>query len=195
MQLPVPPSDSLYKFLCIGSLFAGIALLIWSDSQVTDLAHRHAELKRRGSVTKVEIEALGEDVELHRYVISRSKRAGQEVVEQMLPDIEDRNRLLNERVGTMMVKNAELEADREEMKRLTKEIDRDTDFRIFMVAFLGLLHFSSLSNWYLHVQRYQDRILRAQAEASELALKSARAETTEERGATLTGAAPEAKDG
>lgn len=189
MQLPIPPSDSLYKFLCIGSMLGSVALFIWSDKQVSDLELRQAELTRRRAIVQAEVKMIKEDSDFLRREISESRRAGREAMKRELPSLGDANLKLHAQLQMITVKAVEMAEDEKEMRRLVREIDRDLNWRFYQLGLFGFLFVSSLIYWYLQVQHHQDRVLRAQAETAELALKKARAED-QDSGATRTGAAP-----
>jgi cell fate (sporulation/competence/biofilm development) regulator YlbF (YheA/YmcA/DUF963 family) len=178
MELPIPPTDSVYKFLCVAAMLGGLSLFIWTSKQVTDLETRQAELRRRLAVTGEEVKSLQDDFDLLRYQIEQTKKAGQEAVKHEISFLDDATNKLRERRRVMAVKNAEIAADSIKLQRLIREIAGDTRLGTFQIfAFLGLFA-ASLASWYTKIQVHQDRVLRAQADAAEAALMRDAADTS-----------------
>jgi hypothetical protein len=184
MELPNPPTDSVYKFLSVAAMLGGLSLFIWTSKQVTDLENRRAELRRRSEVAGAELKILRDDADLLKYLDELTKKGGKEVLRQEIPSLEDTAKRLAEQYRAAAVKQAERAADGDELRRLTKRIDGDIKLGIYQFFVFFFLFFVSLASWYVKIQYHQDRILRAQADAAEVALKREAANTAPRESAT-----------
>lgn len=170
MQLPIPPSDSLYKFLCIASILGAISLVIWTDKQVTDLEHRQGDQRRRVFIAEAELKNIESDTDYLSEQIAQTKD-----MEGGTRSIEARDKV-RARLRAERLKSAELAADKMEMDRLAKTIRVKLRIGFLQIALFFFTFAANLIAWYRKVQYHQDRMLLAQAETAELALKTARAE-------------------
>lgn len=178
MELPIPPTDSVYKFLCVAAMLGGLSLFIWTSKQVTDLETRQAELRRRLAVASAELKILQDDADLLKYQIAQTKKGGKDFVRQEIPSLDDAAKSLHERYRAAAVKHAETVADGDELRRLIKRIDRDSTLGMYQSSACLLLFCASLAAWYKRIQYHQDRVLRAQADAAEAGLMRDAADTS-----------------
>lgn len=149
MSIPAPPTDSLYKFIAVGGMLA--ILLAEYLTSSTRIATR--ELK---SQTQNEFVRHGENL-----VWRLAEIAQKDHLEK-----EERSRELQ----IMQLKlDQRIQADHEHLRRRLHEIDSETEtwiVRLWVLEIVGWIMMPlGFCLWGGKIQRYQDQILRREAQA------------------------------
>ena len=159
MKPPLPPTDNLYKFVAITGLLLFLACIVAELSEARKISLQVAKVKSSAEriweqVKKLEVRT-SEAVEL--------RKSGGEVASSVFEEFESELESLNSPASGSVAKLAEaikiLDASHENYRSIA-DVARWGEFvGIFLMGF-------GFTSWYMKLQKYQDRIVKRQAEES-----------------------------
>lgn len=140
--MPLPPTDNLYKFLAIFGLIVATSSLFFTYIAIMDLEAQVVRLRGEAIALEREVEWLMPNP---KAVVSKAER-----------------RQVERRVAELKGKKAVIRGLLEQVKVLSRDLKVPLALGLaLMVVGFGL--------WYYRVQRYQDLILRRDAENEQVA--------------------------
>lgn len=171
MNLPSPPTDNLYKFLCISALLAGVALHIWTEKRLDNLRQQQAELDIRAAISQARMDGISED---SKAFIEQQNRNVPKTTDRLNETLQEGMSLL-QKSREEEVAHAGIAAEYENLSRSLDVAEKDLERQIpIMSTFFFLVFGVSGIAWYHMLQKHQDRLVKAQADAAEFDITSRR---------------------
>lgn len=152
MELPIPPTDNLYKFLSIAGLFVIVVSLSIPVYFILGMRQKLTEFRTEAAVLSVELKYLKQDAE------------------QVSTEKDKRGRSAMEDNPERRAKLKELEIREARLNQAVTEADWTSRMMHILMAFIGvgsvaggILTGKGFALWYYRLQRYQDEIVKTQA--------------------------------
>jgi len=202
MEIPTPPTDSLYKFAAIGGIILMVAALYISYRTVHDLREREAKLKTEMMVREVDLEERKERRKENAEGIHRILEATEQLekeVDQLpsrppasaLEGEKKKSALIRADLQTLRVAEAREVANREALSRQLATLEGNSeamgrslpDFELIQIicgclgCFGALCTVWGFKDWRQKIQGPQDELLQIQLEQARLVLAKAKAES------------------
>jgi hypothetical protein len=161
MNLPTPPTDSLYKFLALGSLAAALALQFWMTSRADSVGEQIYAAELETAITVIEADAN----------LAKAKFLVKEVRQGRIAGFWNKLDAQQKLQKAVAIRNAQNKIRGHRLDQLVKAFKSDKRLARFGTGTFALLSLVGFLLWYFKVQRYQDELLRLQLLAARSAPK------------------------
>ncbi len=152
MNLPILPTDNLYKFLALSGLALLVFIVVIPTNQINDIELKTIEVKTQISLLELEGSVLKRDVD----VAGTKKKPTEEKVLKLM----DRHQQFN-------AKLIQIQGQRERLAALSKQLGSALDL-IWIGGFIGLVMTNvGFYLWYVRVQKPADILANKQLEAKD----------------------------
>ena len=161
MNLPLLPTDNLYKFMSLAGAVIIILSVIYPIIQIEELQHRIVSLNGEEKILDQEIEFIKHDVKfLEKNINILEKKKNQKIGE--LNELLRKSTELSRKTNEQQIKNIELFYKKQDIELTSKYISQNRILGFIGTGFGSFLAFFGFYLWYVRIQKLQDLLLKRQ---------------------------------
>ena len=178
VQIPNLPTDSLYKFMALGGLTGAIVLIIFMHFELNKVSSDIYKLSEEVAKESVEMEYIVDDTTLLKEKISaletfinsaeKKKHLSKNEMKNLkntFQKLDSISQALKEKTKEIRSKNKIFEVRASELKNRNAQLAEFVRNKYWIVFYLMALSLLGFFLWYFKIQRYQDIIIKKQAES------------------------------